>query len=53
MDDTCRVEVLMLSPDGKLLAHNSAKDTSDEDRKKRREEALKRIESIRKGESAE
>jgi len=43
------VEVLMLSPDGKLLARNSAKDTNDEERKKRREEVFKRIQEVREG----
>ncbi len=47
MDDTCALEVLMLSPDGKLLARNSYKDKEDEQRKKIREHALKRIQEVR------
>ncbi len=51
--DTCRLEVLMLSPDGKLLARNNAVDTTDEDRQKRRQEALDRIKEIREGKPAQ
>jgi hypothetical protein len=51
--DDCGIEVLMLSPNGKLLARNSAKDTNDEDRKKRRDEVLKRIQSVREGKGIE
>lgn len=51
--DFCRTEVLMLSPDGKLLARNSAKDVEDGDRKERREKVFKRIEDIREGKAAE
>ncbi|HTU17812.1 MAG TPA: hypothetical protein VMG10_07080 [Gemmataceae bacterium] len=53
IDDTCRTEVLMLSPDGKLLARNNAKDTADEERKDRRDKVLQRIEDIRQGKVAE
>jgi hypothetical protein len=53
MSDDCRTEILMLSPDGKLLARNSAKDTEDQDRKDQREKVLKRIENIRAGRGAE
>ena len=53
MNDTCRTEVLMLSPDGKLLARNSAKDSTDENRSGRRNAVLERIEKIRKGEAGE
>lgn len=53
MYDTCRLEVLMLSPDGKLLARNNAADTTDEDRLKRRQEALDRIKEIREGKAAQ
>jgi hypothetical protein len=53
MDDTCRTEVLMLSPDGKLLARNSAKDTEDEERVNTRKKVFERIENIRQGKGAE
>lgn len=49
IDDTSAVEVLMLSPDGKLLARNSTKDSADKDRKDRRDEVFKRILEIRAG----
>jgi hypothetical protein len=48
-DDTCPIEVLMLSPDGKLLARNSLKDTNDGARQKRRDEVLKRVQEVRAG----
>lgn len=53
IDDKYRLEVLMLSPDGKLLARNNAVDTEDEERQKRRQEALDRIKSIREGRGAQ
>jgi hypothetical protein len=49
VDDNCALEVLMLSPDGKLLARNNIKDTKDGDRTARREEAMKRIQDVREG----
>jgi hypothetical protein len=49
MTDDCAIEVLMLSPEGKLLARNSVKDTNDEQRKKRRDDVLKRIQDVREG----
>jgi hypothetical protein len=48
-DDLCPIQVLMLSPDGKLLARNSLKDTNDSVRQKRREEVLKRVQEVRQG----
>jgi hypothetical protein len=51
--DDCAIEVLMLSPDGKLLARNSVKDTEDKERQERRKEVLERIENIREGKTAE
>lgn len=53
VDDTCAIEVLMLAPDGKLLARNSVKDTSDKDRTDRREKALGRILDVRLGKEIE
>jgi hypothetical protein len=47
--DDCAVEVLMLSPDGKLHAHNSGKDIADTNRTERREAVLKRIQDVREG----
>jgi hypothetical protein len=47
--DDCAVEVLMLSPDGKLHARNSAKDIADTNRTERREAVLKRIQDVREG----
>ena len=49
VDDVSSVEVVMLSPEGKLLARNSAADTADEDRQKRRTKYLARIKEIREG----
>jgi hypothetical protein len=40
-------EVLLLSPEGKLLAHDSLLDTNDEARKKRLEEWRSRIKDVR------
>lgn len=51
--DDCHTEVLMLSPNGKLLARNSTKDADDRDRSDLREKVLKRIENIRAGKGAE
>lgn len=53
VDDTCALEVLMLSPDGKLLARNSVKDTNDDERKDRRDKVLKRIQDVREGKGTE
>lgn len=47
--DNSVMEVLMLGPDGKLLARNNMKDTNDEERKKNREEVMKRIQDVRTG----
>lgn len=49
LSDTSAIEVLMLSPDGKLRARNSAEDAADEKRVERREEVQKRIEDLREG----
>jgi hypothetical protein len=49
LSDTSAIEVLMLSPDGKLLARNSDKDAKDKERKDRRAKAQKRIQEIRAG----
>ncbi|HTU88619.1 MAG TPA: hypothetical protein VMF69_00845 [Gemmataceae bacterium] len=49
VDDTCAIEVLMLAPDGKLLARNSIKDSSDQDRIDRRKKVLERIQNVREG----
>lgn len=43
LTDTSDIEVLLLSPDGKLLARNSADDTADEARIQRRKEYYARI----------
>jgi hypothetical protein len=51
--DDSAVEVLMLSPEGKLLARNNVKDAGDEERKKRREEVMKRIQDVREGKNPE
>ena len=51
--DDCAIEVLMLSPDGKLLARNSATDSNDGGRKDRRDQALKRIQDVREGKGTE
>lgn len=53
MEDKYRTEVLMLSADGKLLARNSARDTENDEREKRRNTVLKRIEDIRSGNAVE
>jgi hypothetical protein len=50
--DTSVVEVLLLSPDGKLLARNSGDDGKDEDRAKRRDAYVKRIDEVREGKKA-
>lgn len=51
IDDTTGIEVLMLSPDGKLLARNSLADTKDSLRTKTREHVMKRIQQVREGKS--
>lgn len=52
-EDNCRTEVLMLSPDGKLLARNDAKDTADEERQERRAKVLDRVEAVRAGKAVD
>ncbi|HWG43175.1 MAG TPA: hypothetical protein VN688_10350 [Gemmataceae bacterium] len=49
VDDNSALEVLMLGPDGKLRARNSAADTRDKDRENRRAKVLNRIEEVRSG----
>jgi hypothetical protein len=49
ISDDCATEVLMLTPDGKLQARNSVKDTGDTKRTERREAVLKRIQDVREG----
>ena len=51
IDDTTGIEVLMLSPEGKLLAHNSLADTNDKARVDRRKEVMDRIQRVREGKS--
>lgn len=51
--DDCAIEVLMLAPNGKLLARNSVKDTKDDDRVKRREKVMGRILDVRLGKEIE
>ncbi|HEY7423592.1 MAG TPA: hypothetical protein VH682_05050 [Gemmataceae bacterium] len=51
LDDTCAVEVLMLSPDGKLLARNSVTDGNNRERTERREKVQKHIKDVREGKS--
>ncbi len=46
-EDVSAVEVVLLSPDGKLLARNSATDARDADRQKRRAEYHVRIQKIK------
>ncbi len=53
LSDNSRTEVLMLSPDGKLLARNSAADAKDDFREKQRKKVIERIEDIRTGKSKE
>jgi len=45
--DQCAVEVVLLSPDGKLLGHNAAEDTEDKDRKERRERIIERVKDVK------
>jgi hypothetical protein len=49
--DSSRLEVLMLDPDGKLIARNSVEDRNDEDRKSRREKVFKHIQEVREKEA--
>ncbi len=44
VDDDSSTDVLILSPDGKLLARNSAADAKDKDREKRLKEVRENIE---------
>jgi hypothetical protein len=50
--DNSAIEVLLLSPEGKLLARNSGADNSDKKREDRREEYVKRIQEVREGHKA-
>ncbi len=49
IDDVSGLEVLMLSPDGKLRVRNSVVDTNDKERENRRTHVLNRIEDVRQG----
>lgn len=52
LDDISAIEVLMLSPDGKLRARNSSDDATDKDRQDRREKVQQRIQEVREGKAA-
>jgi hypothetical protein len=52
VDDVSSVEVLMLSPDGKLLARNSAADRDNEERAKIRDYVHRRIQEVKEGKSS-
>ena len=52
LPDNSAMEVLLLSPEGKLLARNSADDSNDKKRQDRREEYVKRIDEVRDGKKA-
>jgi len=47
VDDVSGTEVLLLSPDGRLLAHNSADDILDKDREKRLKAVRERITEVK------
>jgi hypothetical protein len=47
--DKAATEVLVMSPDGKLLAHDSASDVKNDDRKKRLEAYRTRVKDVRSG----
>jgi hypothetical protein len=50
--DASAVEVLLLSPEGKLVTRNSGVDSKDEKRTDHREEYVKRIDEVREGKKA-
>jgi hypothetical protein len=52
LDDTSAIEVLLLSPEGKLLTRDSGDDSKDDKRNKRREEYVQRIQEVREGRKA-
>jgi hypothetical protein len=47
--DDSATEVLLLSPDGKLLAHDSAHDVNDKDRKGKLDRYRKRVSEVKNG----
>jgi hypothetical protein len=51
--DKSAVEVLILSPDGKLLSRDSAADANDEQRKVRLDEVRTRVKDVREGKTGE
>jgi hypothetical protein len=52
VDDTTGIDVLMLSPEGKLLARNSTADSKDEKRTDRRKQVMDRLAAVREGKSS-
>jgi hypothetical protein len=52
VSDTSRIEVLMLDPDGKLLARNSYDDKEDKAREARRKALMDRVKELRDGKEA-
>jgi hypothetical protein len=49
VDDASATEVLLLTPDGKLLAHDSAHDANDKDRKDRLKKYHERVSEVKHG----
>jgi hypothetical protein len=48
VDDVSSAEVLLLTPEGRLLGHDSALDATDPERKKNREMVLNRVDHFKK-----
>jgi hypothetical protein len=49
VSDACGTEVLLLTPDGKLLAHEGAEDTNDKERKERLKQVRDRLKEVKEG----
>jgi hypothetical protein len=48
-DDSSQTEVLLMTPEGKLLGHGSAADSQDKHRKEQRDDAARRVDHVRHG----
>jgi hypothetical protein len=52
IEDACETEVLLLTPEGRLLGHETSRDAHDPEREKERQEVQKRVERIKKEQAA-
>jgi hypothetical protein len=53
VEDVSPIDILLLAPDGKLIARNSAADAQDQERIRRRNQVRQRIDAVKKSQTAD